>query len=265
MNVKIGSYNVCFICTMFIKKPFEEQSIFQRLFKEISSTKAHSVSMTCQCFRRIDVNKTLWHIWPPPLHKWACRCCLKKSNRLLMVINQLGFGKSIVIFHGWEREILISSNALNNLTRLWSYLKNFQTLKRRQIINEQKMPSNGGLSNFLVKILKTSWWKSLSLLLFCTSVLFVLDTTQILKDKLIVLWKRCSMLHKYIAWAFTCIFSCNFPVVVENLNAFQFQTLFCFAFCIFLSFGQTRRHISEKTGVSHLNEVHCRHKVEDDQ
>ena len=228
MNVKIGSYNVCFICTMFIKKPFEEQSIFQRLFKEISSTKAHSVSMTCQCFRRIDVNKTLWHIWPPPLHKWACRCCLKKSNRLLMVINQLGFGKSIVIFHGWEREILISSTALNNLTRLWSYLKYFQTLKRRQ-----KMLWHGELSNLLVKILKTSWWKGLNSLQFCTSVSLFWIQLKYSKDRLIVLWKRCSMLQKYIAWAFTCIFSCNPPVVVENLNALQFQPLFCLAFCIF--------------------------------
>ena len=58
---------------------------------------------------------------PPPPANEHVNAALKKSNRLLMVINQLGFGKSIVIFHGWECETLIRPAALNNLTRLWSY------------------------------------------------------------------------------------------------------------------------------------------------
>ena len=70
----------------------------------------------------------------PPANEHV-NAALKKSNRLLMVINQLGFGKSIVIFHGWERETLIRSAALNNVTRLWSYLKYFQIQKREKIIN----------------------------------------------------------------------------------------------------------------------------------
>ena len=34
MNVKKGSYNVCFICTMCIKKPFEDKSIFRDYSKK---------------------------------------------------------------------------------------------------------------------------------------------------------------------------------------------------------------------------------------